>query len=108
MQEEVELAVHADLTDADQTVTYQSEETETPKVISFKTPAGKIGNRVRKVLSSPKTGDRTRLVFFVLILALSGAGLLAGILVWFKGRGRISVTSVRRGKQLKRLRNPRG
>ena len=88
-QEEKELAVHADITDEAQTVTYPQEEKETPKVITFKTPASKIGSTVRRVITSPKTGDRTRLVFFILILFLSGTGLLTGLLIRFRKRKQV-------------------
>ena len=67
----IEVAVHADLSDKDQTVEYPKEETpDTPSTStsSKETPSS-------KVTSSPKTGDNNNLALWIGIALVSVAGL---------------------------------
>ena len=78
---ESEVAVHADLSDKDQTVEYPKEETPdnpTDKTTSKKTTS--------KVTSSPKTGDTTNLALWIGILLASAAGLAVTVIFLKKNR----------------------
>ena len=75
------MAVHADLSDKDQTVEYPKEEkpdNPTDKTTSKKTTS--------KVTSSPKTGDTTNLTLWIGIFLVAAAGLAVTVILFRKSR----------------------
>lgn len=62
-----EIAVHTDIKDKAQTVTFAVAETKTPKTVS--------GTTATKTTSAPKTGDSTSLIGFLSLLGASAAAI---------------------------------
>lgn len=80
----IEVAVHADLSDKDQTVEYPKEETsDTPSrsTSTKETPSGKVA-------SSPKTGDNNNLALWIGIALISLAGLVGTAFLLIRKRKR--------------------
>ncbi|MBR0341633.1 MAG: VaFE repeat-containing surface-anchored protein [Oscillospiraceae bacterium] len=79
----IEVAVHADLSDKDQTVEYPKD--ETPDKPSGSTPSKKEKTTSR-VSTSPKTGDNNNLALWIGIALVSVAGLAGSAYLFFRNR----------------------
>ena len=76
------VAVHADLSDKNQTVEYPKD--KTPDKPSDDKPSG--DNARRTVTSSPKTGDDTNLALWIGILLVSAAGAAITVILMIRKR----------------------